>query len=552
MPRYRPKGRIFRIDRSAWWFRDAAWFRVSDIPLQTVITGATGSGKTSCVVHTIVREGTRRGVPFLIYCAKQEDAADFQSYITAGRGFAVTVSPYGPAGGPPPYVFPFLRYLEERNVATLDIVEVLISAMSALDGGTGRLRASADQGFWDKSMRVVLARVVTLLRASELDFSLPNLMRAMGSLPIKGVKAPFFTVMKQSAAKVGTESVHAAVRYFDKEFRTLEPRTSGSIRAVWSAMAAELEQPPLDRLLAEPTGSQLPVTPSTVLDDRIPVILDLPTLVHPRSGGVFQALFHQCLKIALHQRAPDSHVVGIVQDEFQASVPSRKDLTDIMTTARSKGVGGIYATQALSNVMAVYGREDARAIFGTPNLLIACRNDDADTNQFVSQRAGDTYVEIESKTESGDGNRDSTTRREEKRPVLEAYAMTALRRPTKKMWRPRAMTYVLRNGGIFVVEFDRMVPGLGRRLRGLVAFFLDDRSWSLLGFAYRLFRIAVALLALSPVFAVGLIVATIVHPPLWQSFEEWLDRRYFLPNRQRIAARRVRTDVVHTVRRARR
>ena len=314
-------------------------------------------------------------------------------------------------------------------------------------------------------------------------------------------------------------------------------------------MAAELEQPPLDQLLAEPKGSQLPVTPSTVLDDRIPVILNLPTLVHPRSGGVFQALFHQCLKIALHQRAPDSHVVGIVQDEFQASVPSRKDLTDIMTTARSKGVGGIYATQALSNVMAVYGRDDARAIFGTPNLLIACRNDDADTNQFVSQRAGDTYVEIESKTESGDGHRDSTTRREERRPVLEAYAITALRRPTKKMWRPRAMTYALRNGDIFVVEFDRMVPSLGRRLRGLVAFFLDDKSLNLLEIAFRLFRFAVALLALSPVFALGAIVATIVHPPLWQSFEEWLDRRYFLPNRQRIAARRARADVVHTVRR---
>ena len=376
MPRYRPKGRIFRINRRAWWFRDAAWFLVSDIPLQTVITGATGSGKTSCVVHTIVREGTRRGVPFLIYCAKQEDADDFRGYIDAGGGFAVTVSPGSPNGPPPPYVFPFLRYLEERNVATLDIVEVLIAAMTALEGGAGRLRGSADQSFWDKSMRVVLARALTLLRASTLDFSLPNLMRAMGDLPIKGAKASFFAAMMQSAAKVEADPVRAAIRYFTTEFRTLEPRTSGSIRAVWNAMAAELEQPPLDRLLAEPKGSQLPVTPSTVLDDRIPVILNLPTLVHPRSGGVFQALFHQCLKIALHQRAPDSHVVGIVQDEFQASVPSRKDLTDIMTTARSKGVGGIYATQALSNVMAVYGRDDARAIFGTPNLLSDRRNED--------------------------------------------------------------------------------------------------------------------------------------------------------------------------------
>ena len=219
----------------------------------------------------------RRAV--LVYCAKQEDATDFRSYIDAGGGFSVTVTPSGPNGGSPPYVFPFLRYLEERNVATLDIVEVLVAAMNALDGGNKP--TSGDHSFWDKSMRVVLARVLTLLRASPFDFSLPNLMLAMGGLPVKGAKAPFFYALMTSVSAHADESVQAAVRYFEEEFRTLEPRTSGSIRAVWSAMAAELEQAPLNELLADPVGDQLVVTPSTVLDDHIPVILDLPTLVYP-------------------------------------------------------------------------------------------------------------------------------------------------------------------------------------------------------------------------------------------------------------------------------
>ena len=541
MPAYHPRGRIFRVDRSAWWFQEQAWFRVSDIPLQTIITGATGSGKTSCVVHTIVRKGTRHGVPFLIYCAKQEDAADFTRYIEAGGGFAVTVSPAGANDGPPPYVFPFLRYLEAHNVATLDIVEVLIAAMNALDGGS-RAQLSGDQSFWNKSMRVVLARVITLLRASELEFSLKNLMRAMGDLPVKGVKAPFFFGLMMSASSEPDDSVVAAIRYFEEEFRTLEPRTSGSIRAVWSAMAAELEQAPLDRLLADPVGDQLIVTPSTVLDDRIPVILDLPTLVYPRSGGVFQALFHQCLKIALHQRAPDSHVVGIVQDEFQASVPSRRELTDIMTTARSKGVGGIYATQALSNVMAVYGREDARAIFGTPNLLIACKNDDADTKQFVSERAGEAYVAIESRTKSEDGQQATTTQREERRPVLEPWGISELKRPTKKQWRPQAETFALRNGGVYVVRFDRMPFGLARAWRGLIGHVVDDRQWSVWHAMVTALRVAIVTIVLTSACAIALMVAYA------STVLEWIDERYFRTPHPRLA-QRAAPETIHTVQR---
>ena len=333
-----------------------------------------------------------------------------------------------PDGGRPRYVFPFLRYLAELDVSTLDIVEVLVAAMNALEGGK-QAKPSGDQTFWNKSMRVVLARVITLLRASDFDFSLKTLMRAMGGLPIKGTKAPFFSLLKTSALQRDSEQVQAAIRYFDEEFRTLEPRTSGSIRAVWSSMAAELEQQPLDQLLDDPGPGQLAVTPSTVLDDRIPVILDLPTLVSPRTGGVFQAVFHQCLKIALHKRKPGGHVVGLVQDEFQASAPTARELTDIMATARSKGVGGIYATQALSNVMAVYGREDARAIFGTPNVLIACRNDDADTKQFVSERSGEEYVDVASKTEDRHGRESSTTWREEKRPIVSEHELSELQRP---------------------------------------------------------------------------------------------------------------------------
>ena len=400
-------------------------------------------------------------------------------------------------------------------------------------------------------MRVVLARVLTLLRASDLEFNLPNLMRAMGGLPIKGAKAPFFADLMASAAKAEAEPVKAALRYFQEEFRTLEPRTSSSIRAVWSAMAAELEQPPLDRLLVDPKGTQLPVTPSTILDDGIPVILDLPTLVNPRSGGVFQAMFHQCLKIALHRRAPNSFVVGIVQDEFQASVPSRRDMTDIMTTARSKGVGGIYATQALSNVMAVYGRDDARAIFGVPNLLIACKNDDADTKTFVSARAGETYVEVESTTQSEDGKRDSVTRREEKRPVLEPQEIAELRRPTKKHWRPLAETFVLRNGETFVVRFDRVPFSISRCLRGVVAFVLDDRKWTVGELSWRLFKAAVAMLALSPLFAIAMFIVFVIHPPYWQAFETWTNEGYLGPPQSRQSGLRddVVGEIVHTVRR---
>ena len=546
LPPYRSNGKIFRVDRTKWWCQKSAWFTVADIPLQTVITGAPGSGKTSCVVHTIVREGTRCGVPFLVYCAKQEDADDFGHYIKAGGGFAITVAPRGPNGGRPRYVFPFLRYLAEMDVSTLDIVEVLVAAMNALEGGK-QAKPSGDQTFWNKSMRVVLARVITLLRASDFDFSLKTLMRAMGGLPIKGTKAPFFSLLKTSALQRDSEQVQAAIRYFDEEFRTLEPRTSGSIRAVWSSMAAELEQQPLDQLLDDPGPGQLAVTPSTVLDDRIPVILDLPTLVSPRTGGVFQAVFHQCLKIALHKRKPGGHVVGLVQDEFQASAPTARELTDIMATARSKGVGGIYATQALSNVMAVYGREDARAVFGAPNMLIACRNDDADTKEFVSARSGERYVEVESTTENADGESTSLTRREEKRPAVEGYVLSELRRPKREQWRPHAEAYVLRSGEAHLVQFDRLPPGLNQRLRRLIMWVYDRLTVDVSALPRRIAKVGVAVGSLGILALVFMPILVHVDPRIRRAVERWyLDA----PTGQTgVRSARGTDDIVHVVRR---
>ena len=545
MPPYRPRGRIFRVDRSAFWFREAAWFRVSDIPLQTVITGATGSGKTSCVVQKIVRRGTRFGVPFVIYCAKQEDGADFRRFIEAGGGFSVSVTAQTDSSGRPPFVFPVLRYLEDLHVATLDIVEVIAAAMSALDGG--QIGKSAEHSFWDKSMRVVLGRTITLLRASRFDFSLPHLMRAMGGLPIKGTDPEFFAELKASAIlEAPTEAVEAAIRYFEEEFQTLDPKTSGAIRAMWSAMAAELEQPPLSQLLTDPTGKQLAVTPSTILDDRIPVILDVPTLVHPRSGAIFQALFRQCFKVALHQRKPGRHVVGVVQDEFQASVPSRRELTDIMTTARSKNVGGIYATQAVSEVSAVYGSEGAKAIFGTPNLLIACRNDDEATRTLVSGRAGDHYVQQKSWT-SGGGDGTSVTRRQEKRPVIEPAEVSALRRPRPWQIRPLAEAIVLRNGGAHFVYFDRLSPGPMRVLRTLLSAVLFERMGS--RDLARRFVQAVALTVATAILSVGgFLAATIIEPKLAQDFETWAHRTVARRRAARAADRASRAMRIHVVR----
>ena len=179
-----------------------------------------------------------------------------------------------------------------------------------------------------------------------------------------------------------------------------------------------------------------------------------------------------------------------------------------MTTARSKGVGGIYATQAMSNVMAVYGRDDARAIFGVPNLFIACKNDDADTKQFVSDRAGQQYVEVESKTESDGGERDSTTRREEKRPMLEPHALSELRRPKKKHWRPLAEAYVLRNGENFKVEFDRSPFGVARVIRGVIAKRVDDREWNPRSVLWLAFQVVAALAVLAVPVALALLAVS--------------------------------------------
>ena len=506
--------KLIRLQR-AGLFQKSAWITADDMATHVLLTGGTGTGKTSCVLAELVRENVRAGATMLVFAGKASDAKTFEGFIRQGGG----KKPLR-LGSDPSLYFPLLEYLDGLGMSSPDIASVLKEAAAAMKQ-SGEIGAESED--WQTraldliTKTFILRRLVgplSLIPVMKLLGQLPRIPRQKqarrvvydengrrvpkdrhpkaGEKPPEGWQvryepnvelSPEWAEIEEAALESEAFEVQEALQYMMHTWPEMNDRTATSITSQFIVLLSRLGQEPLISLLrGDDTGTKTAVTPDTLFVDGQHVIIDVPTTSNPESGRAAQAMFQRAMRLAMVHRPCDDDgkvegglVVGIL-DEFQQSVSDAKSLLELMQISREFKYGLVLSTQNVSNVVFRFGRDGANAILGLPETKIAARNTDMPTCRMVSEAVGVEEREVESVRREENG-RESTTVTMQERPKIRPESISKL---YKVEWtprgRPQCETLVLHDGSDYLVQWDGLPRGWDRVFRRFWIYREKDRG----------------------------------------------------------------------------
>ena len=369
----------------------------------TLVTGATGSGKTSGSGRAVAGAFLRAGFGGLVLTAKPDERATWERYCRdAGRAADLVV--FGPGE---PWRFNFLDYEAARPGAGAGLTENLVALfttvleMAERGGGPGGGGGREDEGYWRRANRQLCRNAVDLLLLAAGRVGIPDLYRAVVSAPTSPEQVAGDAWRRSSAcfgwlAEADARPKSDAQRrdlelvsdYFLLEFAGLSDKTRSSIVSTFTSMVDVLNRGLLRELFC--TGTNL--TPDAVAAGKI-VLLDLPVKEFAEVGTIGQGIFKYLFQRSVERRdvRADPRPVFLWQDEAQHFVTSHDP--SFQATCRSARVATVALTQNVSGFHAALGGDQrgkalADALFANLNTKLFHANSDPATNEWASSILG--------------------------------------------------------------------------------------------------------------------------------------------------------------------
>lgn len=364
-----------------------------------MVTGATGSGKTSGSGKALREALLRSGAGILVLCAKPDEADSWQAASkAAGREHD-----FLRVDGSGAQRFNFLDYAcvttaangrEQNLIALMDVVSESLRVADATNG-------SGENEFFEKASRRWLDTCFAFLRAARGNIRLEDVYRMVVSAPksieqmqSKDWKASSFCcqiISEVHEKELGGDTV--AGRLLDKrgDFWTEElPSLGDKTRSSIEATLTNLIHPFLSGFLNTLFCTDTTVVPEMARQGKI-ICLDLPALSYGHLGAAAQSIFKYLFGMAMQRQTieKDTRPVAIWADEYQYFL-SKTD-AELLSTARSARLSCVFITQDIPTLHAQIGHTSEKvadsilAKFGTRVFHAnTCRT----TNQYAADTVG--------------------------------------------------------------------------------------------------------------------------------------------------------------------
>ncbi len=382
------------------WSDDDAW-TIGDAVTGTLVTGATGSGKTTGSGQAMAMAMLRRGFGGIVLTTKPDERSMWEGYIKrAGRSDDLMVFDKNAA-----LRFNFLDYEATRPGEgaglTENIVNLFSTVLEVAERGSGSGKGREDEGYWRRASRQLLRNAVDLLLLAGQRVTVPELYRLIISAPVSIAQknsmewrsrslcwqALQLAEQRSPVGRAATDLLVVA-DYFLTEYPELSEKTRSVVVSTFTSMADVLMRGHLRELFCVDTN----VTPEVVVSGKI-LILDLPVKTFAEVGVFAQVLWKYAFQRALERRdvALEPRPVFLWVDEAQSFITSHDML--FQATCRSSRVATVYLTQNVSNVYAVLGgqergKHEAASLFANLNLKVLHANGDPVTNEWASSLIG--------------------------------------------------------------------------------------------------------------------------------------------------------------------
>lgn len=391
------------------WTASDRW-TLDQATLGTLITGSTGSGKSTGPFQAIIRSFLRAEFGGLFLVAKADGAAEYITLAESeGRGKDVIhFRPDTPGQG-----FSFLSYEAKRYGAGRAIVENIVLLLMQAAEVASRKSGGSQDPFFESAMKALLRHALFIVITATGKVDLGLVLEIVQTLPqnLNDAEEPerlrSMQLLAEAERKVTPERAHElqmARRYFIWEWPTLADRTRSSIAITLSVLLDAFLRYPLREMFL----SELTVSPDDVLAGKL-IVADTPVKTLDLIGKIAGVIWKYSLQRAIERRPelasgqPIESIrpIFIAADECQFWTTSTD--TYFQMTARSARGLTVYATQSIPNFYSEMGGDGtARArvdsLLGNLQNRLICQNLDTTTNQWHSESIGKIVIKRHSRS----------------------------------------------------------------------------------------------------------------------------------------------------------
>ncbi len=360
----------------------------------SLVIGATGSGKTQMVINPLVNILSKKGESMVITDPKGEIYEKNGEMLRALGYDVIVVNFRDPQNGScwNPYTLPY-KYYKEGNQ---DKANELLNDM-AINIATDE---KADDPFWTNSAADYLTGLSLGMfedaPEDEISISTVNLMMTVGE------------------EKIGAST------YAKEYFKTKDPASPAAINAlgtvnapqdtknsILSVLKQKIKVFAVTQNLAEML-SRSDFDMETIGERKTAVFMiiqDEKTTYHALATIFVKQCYESLIAVAQRHGGKLPVRTNFLLDEF-ANMPKFKDITTMITAARSRQIRMTMIIQNFAQLNDVYGKEDAETIRGNCGNILYLLTGELSALEEISKLCGDKIVKV------------GKDKREETRPLI--------------------------------------------------------------------------------------------------------------------------------------
>lgn len=401
---------------------DKIW--VDDGESHNIVIGSTGTGKTQCVIHPLVKILAKKGESMIVTDPKGEIYRESAGLLKQ-KGYQILVLNFrDPQRGNTwnPLNLPYKFYKEGNKDKAMELLDDLASNILYDDAGG----ASKDP-FWEKTSADYFVGLTLGLfedaKEEEINLNSISYMTTAGEERF-GARSTYIKEYFNDKDPAGAAYTSASGTI------TAPEETKGSILSTFKQkirLFASREN--LSEMLSQndfdidSIGKQKTAVFMIIQDEK--------KTYHALATIFIKQVYESLIDVAQHSQKGELPVrTNFILDEF-ANMPPFKDITTMITAARSRLIRFTMIIQNFAQLDAVYGKEDAQTIRSNCNNLLYLLTTELAALKEISELCGEKMVKV------GSGDKE----REEARPLASIASLQKMKKFEAIVIRTRLSPY---------------------------------------------------------------------------------------------------------------
>ena len=361
---------------------------VDDSEHHSLIIGSTGSGKTTLVVFPMVKVLAKKGESMIITDPKGEIYSQTAEMLKR-RGYNIVVLNFrNPDKGSAwnPLHLPYQLYKEGDKDKALELLDDL--AINIL------YSEKTDDPFWEQtSANYFVGLALSLFEDAKEDQININSINYMSTVGEERFRAS--TYLKEYFKYKDPSSA----AYNNASSALFAPAdTKGSILSVFKTKIKNFStREKISEMLSHNDIDMKKIgTEKTAV---FLIIQDEKKTLHPLVTNFIKQTYEALIDVAQESGGKLKYRTNFILDEF-ANMPPLKDVTTMVTAARSRNMRFTFIIQNFSQLYQVYGKENGETIKGNCGNILYLISTELSALEEISKLAGEKKSKKEDKTSS--------------------------------------------------------------------------------------------------------------------------------------------------------